>query len=121
MVKKMKLGLLDPMKSLHSLYSDVDASVKIAEETKLENIRLMLLVDSRFKEVILNADKTKLIIRGDMERGEEAFTFIRWDMRKGGTSHHAVISSANESFRDVVIDAMKALKSSDSQGHSEDG
>lgn len=108
----MKLGLLDPMKSLHSLYSDIDVNVKIAEEIKLDNIRSMLLSDERFKDITLNADKTKLIIRGDMDRGEEAFTFIRWDLRKGGTNHHAVISSANENFRKVVVDAMKALNTS---------
>ena len=109
MLKKMKLGLLDPMKSLHSLYSDIDSNIKIAEEIKLENIRLMLLGDKSIKEISLNADKTKLIIRGDLDKEEEAFIFIRWDLRKGATSHHAVISSANESFRKVVVDAMKAL------------
>lgn len=117
----MKLGLLDPMKSLHSVYSNVGANVKIADEIKLDNIRLILQSDHRFREVILNADKTKLIVRGDLSKEEEAFLFIRWDLKKGGTSHHAVISSANESFRLIVAEALSGLSNTDAADHfSED-
>lgn len=109
-VKKMKLGLLDPMKSLYFVYNGVDASIKIADEVKLDNLRVLLQGLPDFVQVLFNSDKTKLIIRGKLvQEGEEAFCFIRWDVRPQGTEHHAVISSESSSFKEKVVTAIKTI------------
>lgn len=108
-LKKMKLGLLDPMRSLHSIYAGMDASVKLQDEVRLDNLRLMLLPNASFPHILLNSDKTKLIIRGSSAEREEAFVFIRWDVRPNGSEHHAVVNSTNEEFKGKVVEAIKSM------------
>jgi hypothetical protein len=107
-VKRMKLGLLDPMKSLHSAVAGVAADVRLSDEVKLDNLRLMLLNNSAFPQVLFNTDKTKLIIRGSSPE-LEAYCFIRWDIRARGTEHHAVVNSLSDDFKALVVDSLKFL------------
>lgn len=108
-VKRMKAGLLDPTKSMHSLYAEVDASVRIKDEIKLDFLRRVLSEDPLFGSVLLNADRSKLILRSKSLPLLEAFCFVRWDLTEHGSEHHAVVSCADETFRSEVLHAIQNI------------
>lgn len=128
-IKRMKLGLLDPSQSFKKLDSKEVQSIEKnslpENRMKLEKILnyLKFISSEKIQEVLISQDGLRLIIRGcspDIEVTSEttpieAYLYIHWSINRGHTLHHAVVQCVDESFRKYLISLIQTLESSEHQ------
>jgi hypothetical protein len=119
-VKRMKLGLLDPSQSFKSLepkeIQSIETNALPDNRLKLERIWSYLKSSSpeRVAEVSISQDGLRLIVRGNGSYELdglplEAYIYIHWSINRGHTLHHAVVQCVNENFRKYVISLIQKL------------
>ena len=125
-LKRMRLGLLDPSRALSDEARNLlgisenaqDGDTVIGVE-RLRKIGDLLRQDGRFAAVSLNADKDRLLVRG--HQGEEAFLCIIFgsgELRDGrssesshriGSNHQAILKCEDTVFSSQVAEALRNI------------
>jgi hypothetical protein len=136
LVKRMKLGAVDPSRAFTGLEDAVIDLIKDAGNVERNRPKLVKILEylqtceSEFDSVQISADGLRLIVRSSRKRdgaqGEnsdddiycgltqdspiEAYVFIHWSLLRGHTVHHAVVQSSDDDMRKRVVSAIKKLE-----------
>lgn len=116
-IKKMKLGEVDPSKAVpddaipfefKSKKAKLDTNAK-----RLQAVKELLVKDKVLKKAVdkieVSADKLKLIFRGNVEHdNEDAYAYMLFGESEG-TQHHASVQSNNDALKTTIVQALQGL------------
>lgn len=129
-IKRMKLGLLDPSKSFKGLNENEQQLVQNnslpENRLKLEKILNYLKTYSSsqsesISNILMSKDGLRLIIQGYPQNSNntnlqlapiEAYVYIHWSINRGHTLHHAVVQCLDDEFRNYIISLIQQMESS---------
>mmetsp|Transcript_5106 Transcript_5106/g.7817 ORF Transcript_5106/g.7817 Transcript_5106/m.7817 type:complete len:814 (-) Transcript_5106:54-2495(-) len=127
-VKRMKLGLIDPSRAFNTSSNGDGERIRNGEEfdieqvkknrPKLEKIQSYLRDEcgGDFSDVKIGRNGLRLIVRSDklssqLDVPAEAYVYIHWAVSRGQHTHHAVVQCPNECMRKKVSEAIQQMES----------